>query len=274
MTHLIRFSDAAHSYVQHGGEGRFLPRLIDRFGPAPVDTITPMAVHQAAVGLYPDAANGTRNRQVITPTRAVLYHAHEMGWRGPARIRLLRAPKARTIVPANRRWMERFLERADADGLPHLAAAVLFMNQTGARVSEAVGLEGQNVDLAKRTAVLVKTKTGFNSLRWLPDQLVERIRSLDPRTDQRVFRYTCRFSINERIKAVCKRAGIPYKSSHVAGRHAFATNALNAGINVRVAMDAGGWKSSVIFLETYAHSAEAGRVVMDRLNAIAWQDQL
>jgi integrase len=268
------FSDAAASYVQHGGEPRFLPRVVERFGPDPVETITPMAVHRAALDLYPEASNATRNRQVITPARAVLYHAHELGWRTPARIRLLKAPKARTVVPANRRWMERFLERADGDGLPHLAAAVLFMNQTGARVSEAVALEGQSVDLVRRTAVLLKTKTDQNSLRFLPDQLVERIRGLAPRPGQRVFRYTSRFSVNERIAAVCHRAGLPYKSSHVAGRHAFATNALNAGINVRVAMDAGGWRSSTIFLETYAHSAEAGRVVMDRLNAMASQDQL
>lgn len=268
------FKDAADSYVEHGGEPRFLGRLIERFGSQPVTNVTPMAVHKAAVELYPDAANGTRNRQVITPARAVLYHAHELGWRGPARIRLLRVVKTRTTVPANRRWMERFLEQCDADRLDHLAACVLFMNQTGARVSEAVRLEGQDVDLMRRTALLARTKTDSNSVRYLPDSLVERIRALNPADGQRVFRYTSRFSVNERIKAVCQRADIPYKSSHVAGRHAFATNALNAGVNVRVAMEAGGWKSSNIFLETYVHTAEAGRLVMDRLNAMAYQDQL
>ncbi|MDP3405034.1 MAG: tyrosine-type recombinase/integrase [Brevundimonas sp.] len=268
------FSDAAASYVQHGGEPRFLPRVVERFGPDPVETITPMAVREAALSLYPEASNATRNRQVITPARAVLYHAHEMGWRAPARIRLLKAPRARRVLPAGRRWTERFVERADADGLPHLSAALMFMQMTGARVTEAISLEGQNVDLIRRTALLVKTKTDTDSLRWLPDPLVERIRALDPRPGERVFRYTSRFSVNERMAAVCHRAGLPYKSSHIAGRHAFATNALNAGINVRVAMDAGGWKSSVIFLETYAHSVEAGRVVMDRLNTLAWQDQL
>lgn len=274
MSSRFSFSLAADSYIQHGGEARFLPRLIERFGPDPVASITPVAVHQAAFDLYPDASNGTRNRQVITPARAVLYHAHEMGWRMPARIRLLKAPKTSTVVPANRRWMERFLDRADADNLRHLAACVLFMNQTGARISEAVALEGQHVDLVRRTAMLAKTKTETNSLRWMPDLLLERIRELGPAPGQRVFRYTSRFSVNERIAAVCHRAGLPYKSSHVAGRHAFATNALNAGVGVRAAMDAGGWKSSVIFLETYAHSTEAGRLVMDRFNAQAWQDQL
>ena len=267
------FQEAAVSYVEHGGEARYLPRLIERFGGELVDAITPLAVRKAAVDLMPNAAPSTRNRQVITPVRAVLYHAHELGWRMPARIRLFPAPKQRKTVPAGRRWLETFVDQCDEDGLAHLAAIVLFMNLTGARVSEAIALQGQDVDLRQRTAMLVKTKTDVMSLRYMPDHLVERIRDLGPVQGQRVFRYTSRFSVNERIAAVCRRAGLVYKSSHTVGRHAFATNALNAGVSVRVAMDAGGWKSSSIFLETYAHTLNAGRAVMDRFNMIHQQDQ-
>ncbi len=267
------FEEAAESYIQHGGEARYLPKLIARFGGEDVSLITPLAVRSAAIKMFPDASPATRNRQVITPARAVLYHAHEMGWRMPARIRLFPASKTRKTVPAGRRWLETFVDQCDADGLPHLAACVLFMNLTGARVSEAIALLGEHVDLRQRTALLVKTKTDVNSLRYLPDHLVERIRDLAPRPGQRVFRYTSRFSVNERIAAVCERAGLVYKSSHTVGRHAFATNALNAGVSVRVAMDAGGWKSSAIFLETYAHSLNAGRAVADRFNLIHQQDQ-
>lgn len=267
------FKEAAASYVAHGGEGRYLQRLVDRFGDLDVGAITPLMVRNAALEIYPDALPSTRNRHVITPARAVLYHAHEMGWRMPARIRLFPAPKVRRTVPAGRRWLETFVDRCDADGLKHLAALVLFMNLTGSRVSEAITLTGEHVDLRQRTALLVKTKTDVNSLRYLPDHLVERIRELGPREGERVFRYTSRFSVNERIKAVCERAGLPYKSSHTVGRHAFATNALNAGVSVRVAMDAGGWKSSSIFLETYAHTINAGRTVADRFNTIHHQDQ-
>lgn len=38
-------------------------------------------------------------------------------------------------------------------------------------------------------------------------------------------------------------------------------------MDVRTAMDAGGWKSSAIFLETYVHVKHAGRLVADRFNA-------
>lgn len=267
------FQEAAESYVNHGGEARYLARLMRHFGPQDVAAITPLAVRSAAIELYPDALPSTRNRHAITPARAVLYHAHERGWRMPARIRLFPAPKTRKTVPAGRRWLETFIDQCDADELPHLAALVLFMNLTGSRVSEAVALLGEHVDLRQRTSVLVKTKTDVMSLRYLPDHLVERIRELGLTEGERVFRYRCRFSVNERIKAVCARAGLAYKSSHTVGRHAFATNALNAGVGVRVAMDAGGWKSSNIFLETYCHSLDAGRVVAAQFDLIHLKDQ-
>jgi integrase len=267
------FSEAAESYIAHGGEVRYIGRLVAAIGDQAVAQITPAQIRSLALDLLPAASPATRNRTILTPARAVLYHAHEQGWRLPARIRLFPVPKGRGKAPATRRWLERFIEQCDADGLDHLAACVLFMNLTASRVSEAINLRGRDVDLAGRTAVLRKTKTSIDSRRYLPDHLIERIRARGAGPDERVFRYRCRFSVNERILAVCKRAGLPYLSSHRVGRHAFATNCLNAGLGVRVSMDAGGWRSSKIFLETYAHSIDAGRVVMDKFNSLHHQDQ-
>lgn len=83
----------------------------------------------------------------------------------------------------------------------------------------------------------------------------------------RVFRYTSRFSVSERIRAVCRRAEIPYKSPHLCGRHTFATTAIELGIDIGTAMAAGEWRSSKVFLETYVHPRiNAGRLVADRMN--------
>ena len=64
------FAEAAESYIAHGGEARYLPRLIDCFGPDDVTTITPLAVRAAAVELFPNASPATRNRHAITPAFA------------------------------------------------------------------------------------------------------------------------------------------------------------------------------------------------------------
>ena len=152
----------------------------------------------------------------------------------------------------------------------------MFMSQTAARVSEAIALQWSEVDILNRTALLLKTKTSVNSRRMMTDQMIARLYQMQDGTkpDDRVFRYTSRHSVNERIKAVCERAGIPYKSSHTCGRHAFANNTLALGIDVKSAMDAGGWKSPSIFLGTYVNPRNAGRLVAERLNVYQYDADL
>jgi integrase len=150
------------------------------------------------------------------------------------------------------------MAQADRDSLPHLSAIVLFMHQTGARVSEAVRLLGEHVNLTRRLAVLERTKTEEDSVRHLTSELVVRIGALGVRDGEAVFRYTDRCAVTRRMKKVCSRAGIPPRSSHAAGRHSFGTNAMKGGARVKAAMEAGGWKSAKLFLETYVHDDSAG----------------
>ena len=53
---------------------------------------------------------------------------------------------------------------------------------------------------------------------------------------------------------------------HQAGRHSFATNALAMGAAVNEVMEAGGWKTARMVLETYAHANGAGRSIADRFD--------
>jgi integrase len=267
------FGDAAASYLEHGGEARYLPPIVAWFGDTPVAAITPFDVKQMASALYDKARNTTKNRQALTPTRAVLMHAYERGWCPLLRLTRFRPEPRRRKSPASPAWLQLFVRQCDKEALQHLAALVLFMSLTGARVSEAVRLHWPEVDLGARKAVLLRTKTSTNSVRELPDELVRRLRMLqdDADLDAPVFRYTSRYSINDRIKAVCARAELPYKSSHTCGRHSFATNAIAFGISIKDAMDAGDWRSSSVFLETYVHPRNASRLVADRFNAIDFE---
>lgn len=261
------FRAAAASYVRMGGEGKYLARIVARLGARPVAEITPAEVRETALVLYPAHLGSTRNRHAITPMRAVMLHAHELGWCGPIRIRSFRVERSKRHQPVNGEWLSRFINQADRDRLHHLAALVLFMNHTAARVSEAVELTGEHVDLRRRTATLVRTKTDRMVTAYLTDELMFRLFNLGVAAGERVFGYTSRFSVNERIRAVCRRAGIPYRSSHSVGRYSFATNAISLGVGIKAAMDAGRWKSAKIFLETYVHAENAGRLVADRFNS-------
>lgn len=268
------FASTAESYLAHGGEGRYLPRIIEWFGDRPLTEIAPFDVRQMATELFPTQSNATRNRQAITPARAVLSHGYDRGW-GPAiRIRNLKVPPAEKRIPASPVWMFAFLRQCELDALPHLAAMVLMMHQTGARISEACRVEWADLDLPNRRLTLLRTKTSRFSVRFLTDELVARISALPRIPGKPVFQYTTRYSVNDRIAAVCRRAGITYKSSHMVGRHSFATNAMASGIDIATAMEAGGWKSTKVFLETYVHTQDAGRTVSDAFNRMRFDARL
>jgi hypothetical protein len=69
------FLEAAVSYMEGGGERRFLAPLIKYFGAQTLATIDQAAIDKTAKALCPDARPGTLNRQVYTPLSAVLNHA-------------------------------------------------------------------------------------------------------------------------------------------------------------------------------------------------------
>jgi integrase len=141
------------------------------------------------------------------------------------------------------------------------------MATCGARVTEAINVRWRDVDTARRTVLLRKTKTDTNSSRGLTGEVADRIAALRGAAgpDERVFGYSSRQSVNTRIAAVCKRAEISYKSSHACGRHTFATSAIEMGLDIRTTMEVGGWRSSAVFLETYVHAPEnAVRIVADQ----------
>jgi integrase len=269
------FETAAASYIEHGGERRYLDPIIAYFKGRPLSSIHPFDIRTMAEALYPVQSNSTRNRQAVTPARAVLMHGYERGWCNLIRVKRFKQARPNRPKPASPVWLHTFARQCDKDGLPHLAAIVLFMAQSGARISEAVALCWSEVDLTARTALLLKTKTSTNSMRFLTDDLVGRLRDLrgHANASDRVFRYTSRHSVNERIRAVCGRAGIPHKPPHTCGRHTFATRAIELGMDVRTTMAAGDWRSSSVFLETYVHPrANAGRIVADRFGFDAFDE--
>ena len=188
----ITFNTAAQSYLRNGGENRYLSRISDHIGDLPVHEITPYTIYEMVKALYPTHTGATRNRQGITPARAVMIHAYERGWCPLIRLRRFKEDRRRRKAPASQAWLHVFSRQCERDGLPHLAALVVFMSHTGARVSEAIRLQWSEVDVIGRKAVLLRTKTGTNSVRHLTDELVARLQDLSNAAlpGQPVFRYT------------------------------------------------------------------------------------
>lgn len=132
------------------------------------------------------------------------------------------------------------------------------------------------MDLSKRMAILTKTKTEVDSPRFYTSQLADRLypRSVGRAPGDRAFQIKNRSDVNDRIKQICSRAGIKYKSSHLCGRHAFATNSIELGLDVKSVMVAGGWKSANIFLGTYVNPRNAGRAVAERMDLYQYENDL
>jgi integrase len=201
------------------------------------------------------------------PVSAVINHAYDRGWCSLIRLKRFKEEKPKRRPAATLEWMILFLRQCKIDRLPHLAALVLFMNRTAARISEAVNVRWDDIDLVNRKVILRKTKTGKNSVRHLTDDLIAKLYELRNNHEEGPFKYRCRHSVNERLKAVCRRAGIRYLPSHYVGRRAYAKNTVALGIDTKSAMDGGGWVSSKVFLEIYVQGEDGGRVVAERFNS-------
>lgn len=263
------FEEAVLSYIEQGGEKRFLRPLLLHFQGRVLSTIKPGDIKRAAKHLYPSVTPATLNRQAITPAKAIINHGAEQGWCQRISVESFPVPRSQKHTPVDRAWLDAFMTTADRSGRPHLSAAVLFMHQTGARRAETVRLLGSHVNLAERIAVLERTKTDEMSVRHLTSELVVRIGNLNLEDDKPVFGYALATSVNHAMKVICERANIPVRSTHSAGRHSFATNAMQLpGARIKAAMEAGGWKSANLFMQTYVHDHSAGKEIAQGFDRI------
>lgn len=271
------FAEAAASHIEHGGEARYLRRIVEYFGEKPLAEIFPFDIKQMARALYPDGSNATMNRQALAPARAVMIHAYERGWCGYTRLRRFREDTPKRREPASTTWLHAFIRQAVHDGHDRVAALVLFMATSGARVTEAINLRWSEVDLRQKSVLLLKTKTDRNSLRSLTGEVAARLAELQvsAKPEDRVFGFAHRQSVNSRIRKVCERAGISYKPSHTCGRSSFANNALDMGIDIRSVMEAGGWRSLAIFLGIYVRPhRNAKRIVAESFGRYQYRTEI
>jgi integrase len=124
---------------------KYLEKIEDYWKDTLVKDMTVGAIKQSAIEIYPNAGPATRNRQVITPTRAVINHCAESDMCAPIRIRKFKFEQ-KIKQPILLDWLEHFCAHAR----PITAALATFMFATACRISEARRIEWSDIDFKSK----------------------------------------------------------------------------------------------------------------------------
>lgn len=258
-TAVLTFAQASILYRAAGKSTRFLERIEDFWRDTLVKDMTPGAIRQSAVTLYPKAAGATRNRQAIIPTQAIINHAAESELCPRIRVKRFKT-ETKIKKPATLEWVHAFM----AHSKPHLGGLALFMFLTGARISEALNVWPEDLDFKSRKVKIRQSKQGSERLSHLPQPLIIALANIPRRKNRPLFHYTTRSNCIRVWRTACKRARIEPLTFHSC-RHGFATALLQAGVDPVTVAKLGGWKTARHVFETYGH-ANDDATLTDRIS--------
>ena len=253
----LTFAQAAIKYRAVMGEKRYLRLVEDHWKDTLVKNISRGAVKDAAIKLMPTASAATRNRGVIVPTLAVINYAASLDLCPP--MKADRFPVVTKVrEPVTEAWLDAFMAHSSA----HLGALACFMYATGARISEALGVKWQDLDLSAATVKIRMGKLGGKErVSNLPPRLVAAIAGIagEREADKQVFPYSSYRSCADPWEVAIKRAGIKRLTPHCC-RHGFATTLLHRGVDVMTVADLGGWADAMQVVRTYGHAQKNPRL--------------
>lgn len=225
----VTFAEAAVSYLEAGGEARFLGSfdkktkrgtlLLGHFHDTPLLSIGQAEIDAAAYKLYPRAKAATRRRQAYAPILAVMHHAARKKWCPAPLIELPKVKQPETKYSSVDR-LNRLLPHLS----PKMRRLVLFLTYTGVRISEALRIDWErDVDLSRRTATARRTKNSKPRTVYLPDPVLIALAEV-PEAERcgQVFKWKARGAVYRPLRRACKLAGVDYLPTHQQGRHTFA----------------------------------------------------
>jgi integrase len=239
---------AVIEYVENGGENKFLDRVVEHLGRIPLNELTQENIDQAARQAYADYKKGdkgnkrsykksTIRRQFYVPLAAVLHYAADIGWTHYRRVRM---PKAERPAPewGEPEWFKALWPHCD----DMLRALTTFLPFTGCRIQECLDLTWKDVNLKEGWAYIRITKNREHRTAYLPEPVINTLKAI--RKDEgKVFDYKDRDEVRRRLKTACRKAKIPYMSTHKIGSHTYATWMRRyAGMDARGLLATGRWK--------------------------------
>lgn len=247
----VTFLEAAVDYLESGGEGRFIPKLVDVLGKIPVSEIGQEQADAAARKLYPNAGPATRKRHAYGPLCAVLNHAAKRKWCAGPKIEhpQVRKPETRWSTPER-------LQKLLPHCAPKLRLLVLVLVYTGLRLSEALAIDWARVRLADRTILIPHTKNQQMRTIRIADPLLIALAGVpENERDGAMFDWADKRCVYVPLKNACKRAGVEYLPPHQQGRHTFGSwLRIYAKRDLRGIMEDGGW-DSIQSVTRYLHVA-------------------
>jgi len=250
--HDLTVADCAILYIEKGGEKRFLRPIIERFGDVRVRNLEAGAVSAFAQERFGHLSPASVKRFYYTPLNALLRRGCKEHRIAPISFEAPKVERA-PVEEAPDDWFGPFFQAAHL----RIAATVLFLTSTAARVSETCRLTPADCDFERGRAVLRRTKSGRSGLAVFDARLGDVMRRLievdGTGPHERLFGYSNRWSVNQAIERVCAKAGLRYYSSHKLGRHSFAARFLASGGSLLDLQGAGRWASIQVVADTYGH---------------------
>lgn len=243
----LTFPQAVALYLKAGKSDKYLSKIEDHWKNTEVSKMTAGAIRQSAIDLYPNAGGATRNRQVITPTQAIINHCAELELCPPIRIRRFKFD-AKIKKPVSLEWVTTLCAHAR----PVIKALVLTMFSTACRFSEAHRLEWADIDFQGRTIKIRDTKTGTERFAHMTQPLLVALANLG--RDAKPF-YWSESQLRRFWDEDVKAAGFERLTFHSC-RHGFATKMLRDKVDPKTAASLGGWADIGLFMKTYAHAME------------------
>ncbi|TGT36188.1 site-specific integrase [Mesorhizobium sp. M8A.F.Ca.ET.165.01.1.1] len=282
----LTFADAVLLYPANPMEATDLQKILPHIEDRAVTTITPQEVRNLGATLYPTGSTDSWQRHVVTPIRAVINNAHDLGKCPPIRVKAyskaerlkqdrVRGKQSRVEkVPGSWEWLLAFRTKANR----YQAAMAHFMFVTGARISQAAAILPDDLDLQNARVWMPEAKG--TEAQWvdIPMDLVVELANLRPRRprqgphgktrmkEARVFGYASKNGVYKAWKTACKNAGISEIMPHAAGRHGFATEMLvRQKLDARTVAKAGRWSDMALMQKTYMHEEDTSDKVQAAL---------
>lgn len=271
----LTFREAADFYREKKGEDWFrqnpiaarqISVLIEELGDKPVAEITGADLANICTRRYPGSKPQTHKRSVYTWFNAIVRMNADAERCDFKSFKAPGAPKRRDpVMAAPESWIDDFVRAAlhgtNRWGKPfkhgkRIAALVLFMTFTGARVSEAIRVYPHHLEIRGDDSVWAyfeRTKNKRARFVKLHPIVVQAISHLELETGKPIFGYKSKDSVYAGLEAVCKASGLDYFSTHKFGRHAFAKRLLDEGFTLMDVKDGGGWESMTVVSENYGH---------------------